>query len=527
MDLKSHYRQFLIRPTLEALASDASIHYVPTLISVSESGDVMKHLKTQAEYLSRKENILNSLESGNTLCVEAETTVQFLLGGGAFLPNLDENFIADKTITFPVIHFVTYTKDVQIQQIRMMWDQGSVLKMVDVIGSRGRNWPLNDGPDQIKLISSALDSASTLDNSLSSSMKRTSVNDSDNDRAGRSHTRGVDKHASLSLFDQQQSAREESPANAIGRATTAKPPPRDLQDLFVDGDLLPEGRDQSPSKGLPRNALKGGAGKNYHANRLFDEEDPVDLTKSPDKNTKKPHPNKYNHFEFGDPVPQPSSNVKNTKHMSKWNFEDFNTPEPPRTKRQYQQERNFGWSDDEEEAKKPQEYHQRVPQPRRDTNPQGPHFEYDDEATPTANRPIRSRDGGREGMGLYEDHVIHQDPTKAGSSGVLSPHAGEKMPLGNITNVNKKGLEKNFGSQFDIQDESPTGQDRMRNENTHKRKESHDNANHRMQSSWDVYEHSPDRPNWADGKPGGIKTHGDGMGGRKNPTEKSWWEYGE
>ena len=103
MDLKSHYRQFLTRPTLEALASNASIHYVPTLISVTESGDVMKHLKTQAQYLSRKENILNAFESGNTLCVEAETTLQFLLGGGAFLPNLDENFIAEKTVTFPVV----------------------------------------------------------------------------------------------------------------------------------------------------------------------------------------------------------------------------------------------------------------------------------------------------------------------------------------------------------------------------------------------------------------------------------------
>lgn len=393
-----------------------------------------------------------------------------------------------------------------------MWDQGSLLKSVDVIGARGKNWPLNDGKDQVKVIAGSVEAA------LSSPMGTASVGDSD--RPGRRQSRGGangDKHSSLSLFTERNDERADAPASTVtARAATAKPPPRDYHDLFAAGASLPKDRSVSPSKG---NALKAGAGKHHHENRLFDST-PVDSAGvgSPDKISIKTNPTKYNHFEFGEPdksQPRPTSS-KQDKHGPQWNFEDFVTPQKTRERKLPHNERNFGWSDDEEEAKKPPVHRQHVPKARPDGEP---HFEFNDEATPTQNahRP-GSRPQNEQQLGLYEDHIMQRNDTNANSSAAAaSPAASEKMPLGNITNVNNKGHNKNFSSQFEMHDNSPTTHGKSENVSENRKKA----ANH-MQSSWDMYDESPkDR----EVKQTRINIQGDGMGSRKNTGEKSWWEY--
>ena len=47
------------------------------------------------------------------------------------------------------MHFDSADK---ITQIRQYWDQGSLLKQIDVIGARSRNWPIREGSEQAKLI---------------------------------------------------------------------------------------------------------------------------------------------------------------------------------------------------------------------------------------------------------------------------------------------------------------------------------------------------------------------------------------
>ena len=40
----------------------------------------------------------------------------------------------------------------KIRAIRVYWDQATVLKQLEIVGSRGRGWPITDGPKQINLI---------------------------------------------------------------------------------------------------------------------------------------------------------------------------------------------------------------------------------------------------------------------------------------------------------------------------------------------------------------------------------------
>src|SRR5947207_14852471 len=103
MSLKSKYNSFLRNPSTGVLAENASITYIPTLTSITEPTAILKHLAAQAKQIRKRyENILSFIEGGNGVCVEAETTLEFLTGGGAYLPGLDDNFLVDKVVTFPV-----------------------------------------------------------------------------------------------------------------------------------------------------------------------------------------------------------------------------------------------------------------------------------------------------------------------------------------------------------------------------------------------------------------------------------------
>ncbi|KAI9720684.1 MAG: hypothetical protein M1828_005564 [Chrysothrix sp. TS-e1954] len=537
MALQAAYSRYLASPSAEALASDASIHYMPTLSSISNASAILRHLSTQEQLLKKKENFLNVIENERGLCIEAETTISFMNGGGTYLPGLDDNFLVDKTVTLPITHIVSFDRQNKIQQIRLLWDQASLLKMMDVVGSRGRNWPICDGKDQIRVLTSSIDAA----NRASSGSQETP--------SGRRHSRvgaNGDQYTSLNLYQPRETRSSESYGQpTASRASTAKPAERDYHDLFAAGADLP--RSPSPTK---VNGTKGGAGKNYSSNRIFDQE-PLDLNKSPAKKT---DVMKYGHFEFGDTehTPRPTSQKQN-KHGSQWNFEDFVTPSKPSTKARDPNERQFGWSENEEEAAKPIVHRPYVPQARPSADT---HFDFNDDATPMqqkSHRPSSSR--AKNNMGLYEDHVTDTDDKRdqwpsnnsTTSSGAA---AGEKMPLGNITNQSQSQTQpetqaqanhrKNFSSQFELADDSPSSGNGMkqRNENVPAAKlgkgatneplvggrsenlpEAKKRSERTMQASWEMRDDSPGNR--------GINIKGDGMGSRKKAGERSWWEYDE
>jgi len=104
MSLKSTYVNFLRNPSTGVLADNASLTYVPTLTSIAEPTAILKHLAALNKQVRKKsENVLGVIEGWNGVSLEVETTLEFLTGGGTYLPGLDDNFLIDKAVTFPVV----------------------------------------------------------------------------------------------------------------------------------------------------------------------------------------------------------------------------------------------------------------------------------------------------------------------------------------------------------------------------------------------------------------------------------------
>lgn len=104
MALQAAYKQFLASPNANLLASDASLHYITTLHTVNGADEIIKHLKVQnLELKKTEEKFLDVVEGEKALAVEVHTTLEFQTGGGAFLPSLDDNFLADRIVNFPIV----------------------------------------------------------------------------------------------------------------------------------------------------------------------------------------------------------------------------------------------------------------------------------------------------------------------------------------------------------------------------------------------------------------------------------------
>ncbi|RYO62717.1 hypothetical protein AA0116_g5047 [Alternaria tenuissima] len=354
MTLRDTYTRFLATPSSGALADNASLHYVTTTTSINDATAIIKHLSVQEKLLKKtKEKVLNVIESSNGLSVDMETTIEFTNGGGAYLPGLDDNFVTDRTVTFPMVHMVHFDRSGKITQIRQYWDQGSLLKQIDVIGARSRNWPIRDSSEQIRLIAS--NAAAAQPESSASSRPSTSASRgvdevSISDRSRRSTNNAMnDPHASLALFAPREVDEEESRSSgpSAPRAQSAKPPPREYSELFAGADA------GSPSPSPQRIPAKAGSGKHYKANRLFEEgEEEHSVAPMSIKTSSK----KYDHFTFGEGEETPK--VRDTSRPSKhdqnrnrndahWDFDDFATPDKSKPKTLPSAVRHFGWSDDE------------------------------------------------------------------------------------------------------------------------------------------------------------------------------------
>ncbi|KAL8657737.1 MAG: hypothetical protein Q9226_001609 [Calogaya cf. arnoldii] len=573
--LRAVYQSYLANPNASAFAPDGSLNYITTLTTLHKADVIGKHLTAHQKILKKKhENVLHAIESDNALCMEVETTIEFLSGGGIYLPGLDDNFLADQLVTFPVIHIVQFDPNRQIQQLRLFWEQASLLKQIEVIGSRGKNWPIRDGKDHVKLITSSAAAASSTGTSRptmsNGSRDPNEVVITTKPTEPRKHATR-DPHASLSLFSGRDEDYEASqkPTIAAPRGS-AKPPPRNYNELFGDNDedpslaqqkpnspkknARPGSKDQSSkpaprdyhdlfvgdekdispsSKGRPASPqkedaplAKAGAGKNFQPNRLF--EDPAEQpatpgAQSPDK-FRKPHPTKFNHFDFSDEPAakngeQPLPTRPKTKHQSKWDFEDFATPEKPTRKIRSQDVRHFGWGEDENNANSPPK-NPNVPQPRPDSKS---HFDFLDDATPPGGRRAaglsRSQAADR-GAGLYKNDLFTEDADR-------SPEKKAAHPLSTVTNL--KDRRKDLEPHFELNDESPAGSNRQQSKPI---PEPRAKVLKDMKPQWEATDMSPEpapkktQSRAASGKENqGIKTGGDGMGGRKDAVRS--WGFGD
>lgn len=104
MALRDSYQRFLDNPSVGALAAHASLHYISTLTSIYDATAIVKHLSVQEKLLEKTgQKILGAVEGHQGLSVDVETTIEFNNGGGAYLPGLDDNFVTDRTVTFPMV----------------------------------------------------------------------------------------------------------------------------------------------------------------------------------------------------------------------------------------------------------------------------------------------------------------------------------------------------------------------------------------------------------------------------------------
>ena len=104
MSLSAVYQQFLAAPNPDTLANDAILSYVTTLTTYNDRTQIIKHLGAQQRVLRKKsEKVLSAIENDRAVFLEVETIIEFISGGGAYLPGLDDNFLADRIVEFPAV----------------------------------------------------------------------------------------------------------------------------------------------------------------------------------------------------------------------------------------------------------------------------------------------------------------------------------------------------------------------------------------------------------------------------------------
>lgn len=370
----------------------------------------------------------------------------------------------------------------------------SLLRSIDVIGSRGRNWPIRDGKDQARLIAS----------SAAHKAAKALPENGNGPRSGRIGANG-DPHSSLSLFTpREEFVREPLSENPVAPRETARPAPRDYHDLFAAGVQDESVLASSPVKedAMP---LKSGAGKHHQDNRLFDE---PEATAQPIADRAiKTNPDKFNHFQFGDAAAPVSNAGKVNRFTSQWDFSDFATPQKAPTGIRDRNARQLAWTDDGMQTPGEPFHRARVPQPRPD---QASHFELA-ESTPRAEKrsaSINNTTGAQsKARGLYQDPVFGD---------AARPDPEDKLPLSNITN--NTNHRQTFNSHFDMTDASPA-KDGASNENqSANMPDARKRAVKTMEASYDFLE--PSSPV----KQRGIKIAGNGQGTRSN-AESGWWDF--
>ena len=102
--LVDSYQRFLASPRNAPLASNATLVYVPVTTKIEGADAIATHTSRQSHIVKkRSDKVMNAIESSDALCLDMETTLEFLEGGGVYLPSLDDNFLVNRVVTFPTV----------------------------------------------------------------------------------------------------------------------------------------------------------------------------------------------------------------------------------------------------------------------------------------------------------------------------------------------------------------------------------------------------------------------------------------
>ncbi|GFF38687.1 DNA-directed RNA polymerase II subunit rpb7 [Aspergillus udagawae] len=479
MSLKDLYQRFLANPKSVPLAANASLIYVTTATQFDGADAIVSHLTKQETVVKKKSaDIIGAIEGSDSLCLDVEVTLEFVSGGGAYLPSLDDNFLADRVASFPTVHIVRFDSENQIQNVRIYWDQASLLKQVDVIGARGRGWPIRDAKDQTRLIKAAVACAPASKGPASSQASKKENSEEIRSKSASPSKRYIkDPYAAESLEELLSPGKDRAqPVRAPRAPASAKPPPRDYSELFV-GDDENDAPEATPSKSRAI-APKAGAGKNYRASRIF-EDDEAAAAEAKQQIAYKTNPKRFDHFELG--ADNSEREVKSkpgrpmSRHVPHWDFEDFETPEKPKRQPRPQEARHFGWSDDEVQPTPPVKPF--VVQPRRDAET---HFDLRDKDDEEHKSRIISSFQNK-GLNLYKTHMYNEEESPG-------KNAVEKAPLGVVPNGGNR--KKDFETHWSMTGSSPAD-GKVSHENQKPMGTDRLMAVKMMESSWEAYDESP------------------------------------
>lgn len=133
---------------------DLTFQYITSCKQFSGARTIVNQLAINGEGLkSHHDEVICTHEGASSLVTEVASSFMFEFDGklNPFLPGLDDNMFSGKRVEMPIVYIVLFTHD-KIRDIRVFWDQATVLKQIEVIGARGRGWPVYDGPEQCRLL---------------------------------------------------------------------------------------------------------------------------------------------------------------------------------------------------------------------------------------------------------------------------------------------------------------------------------------------------------------------------------------
>ncbi|KAJ5528161.1 hypothetical protein N7513_012320 [Penicillium frequentans] len=522
----TEYSKFLANPRSAQVAANISLIYVTSTTKFEGSDSVLTHLSRQSSIVKKKaENIINAIESSDSLVLDIETTLEFLQNGGAYLPSLSEDHLADRVVTIPTLHIVRWNAQHEIQQVRIYWDQGSLLKEVEMIGARSRNWPIRTGLEHIRLLRSAANAQPAPP--LAPSQEEFKEPPRATWLPWQATHQGPLRRR---LPCQPPLARDTTEilmvlAPCLSFCRLARPPllPSSLMRRHLRNplratcpiSLLTRMLPPTPSKAERVIAPKAGARKPRDEDNLDQDRAPyrsnpkrfnhfeigadnadlevserapkgsvgnlqetrdeinLDQTRAPYKS----NPKRFNHFEIGadDREPEKTDESKRGKprNQSQWDFGDVATPKKaaPVHVGLSEQDRNFGCSDEAGAPTPPVRQH--VNKPRRDADV---HFQMNEDTEEDDGRIISSYQS--RGQGLYENRLFDEGEQESKGSAPLSQLSNNSnrqkssdvhWAMGDISPAVSKKDDKNV----------PVPEDRLKSVKM-------------MESSWDNYDQSPE-----------------------------------
>ncbi|KAK9478422.1 hypothetical protein V1514DRAFT_331258 [Lipomyces japonicus] len=142
------YNSFLQRPDRSQFSDSSSpsrLTYVTSNHIFFGVDAILENAILNNRQIKKSDKVISTHVAADSLVLETITTIEFVDGTGSYVPGLDKNFIVDHTVVLPIIHVVVFDDNDKIKSIRIFWDQATVLKQLNIIGSRGNIWPIVDG----------------------------------------------------------------------------------------------------------------------------------------------------------------------------------------------------------------------------------------------------------------------------------------------------------------------------------------------------------------------------------------------